>query len=90
MMNRKMTLMQQQSQLNQQDSAASAQNAKQMADYTHAQALELQKLKNEGLLSDTQLREGARTQKEIDVQREKNNGKENEILLKESGVNVAG
>jgi len=77
----KITLMQQQSQLNQQDSAAAAQNASALADKTHGQNMELQRLKNEGLIGNTQLQETTRAQKEKDVQDLKNQGKAEEKIL---------
>ena len=80
-MRRKMMLMQQQSQLNQQDSALAAQNAAALADKQHAQDMALQELKNQGILSQTQVQEGIRFKKEEAIQDKKNRSDATEQLL---------
>lgn len=80
-MRRKMMLMQQQSQLNQQDSALAAQNAAALADKQHAQSMALQELKNQGVLAQTQVQEGIRFKKEEAIQDKKNRSDATEQLL---------
>lgn len=74
LMAEKKALMETQSKLNQQDSAASSQNQQAVADKAHAQNMELQGAKNQGLLGVTATQEQMRTQKEQSVQELKNQG----------------
>jgi hypothetical protein len=71
---KKMALMQKQSELNQQDSAASAQNQQAVADKLHTQKLEQINATNKGQLGASIAQEAMRTEKETKVQELKNQG----------------
>jgi len=70
----KRALMQQQSQLNQQDAQVAGQMRMQENAQVHQQNLELQDSKNKGLIGNTAIQEGLRHEKELAVQDSKNQG----------------